>query len=571
MPFGPPRGNDNLPGFVPVPANVVVHSIETMALLQTADSRAGDVVYLRGFRTERDGGEGFFRWDATVEEVDDDGGTVIFGHGGGWRRIFSGPLYVTWFGMIGEYQTDWSTIPDANSDAYEACRAVAVATGCGIHFPKLPGLVRTVYQHSRTCEHPSMDPAWIITEGSVDTCRPLEVSADPGVETFHTGEQGNCWAIDGGPTGTMLGTGLIMNARMKNLIIRGAHVGNLSQAASAIDATANTYTIADHGFSTGDPVTLTNTGGAIPTSLAALTTYFLIVDDEDTLRFAATEDDAYDGTAIDWSGGSGTQRVVSSGSAVGLYVRASHQCIIEDVDVRDVTKTAFHVEGCTSIRFVNPRCSTNWQLFERIPLTGMRFTKRVSDTPPAGGSTMNVVVNGMMEGLSEGVGLRLEDFATQTLFLGGTTEGNATGILTETDAANHRFVAMQLDSNTLDIDGAGSFNTFEDLICTSGDNVTWRSGARGNVLRGGTYYGNTTTESTYAQAYDRVAIIDGGSIVDTVSSGDDRATWLVDIGGSIDRWTRSAPPEYADNAAALGGGLIAGDRYHTAGVLKVVT
>jgi hypothetical protein len=88
-------------------------------------------------------------------------------------------------------------------------------------------------------------------------------------------------------------------------------IKSTSQNASAIDATANTYTIAAHGIETGTRVQVANTGGAVPTGLAANTDYYAISIDENTLAFATTVENAEAGTAIDWSAGSGTQSVIS--------------------------------------------------------------------------------------------------------------------------------------------------------------------------------------------------------------------------------------------------------------------
>lgn len=87
-------------------------------------------------------------------------------------------------------------------------------------------------------------------------------------------------------------------------------VKSTSQNASAIDATANTYTFATaHGLVADQVVQLGNSAGAIPTSLAADTDYFVIVVSPTVISFAATAG----GAAINWSGGSGTQSVISNG------------------------------------------------------------------------------------------------------------------------------------------------------------------------------------------------------------------------------------------------------------------
>lgn len=74
------------------------------------------------------------------------------------------------------------------------------------------------------------------------------------------------------------------------------------------NATTNEITIVGHGLVTGDgPATPRNVGGALPGGLAALTDYWLIRIDNDTLKIATSSSNAMAGTAIDLTtSGSGT-------------------------------------------------------------------------------------------------------------------------------------------------------------------------------------------------------------------------------------------------------------------------
>jgi hypothetical protein len=72
-----------------------------------AGSRSGNVVVIaKGCITPGDGGGGVFFWDPTVTAIQDDGGTVIHVSGGGWRRVFDGPINVKWFGAVGNGNAD---------------------------------------------------------------------------------------------------------------------------------------------------------------------------------------------------------------------------------------------------------------------------------------------------------------------------------------------------------------------------------------------------------------------------------------------------------------------------------
>jgi len=77
--------------------------------------------------------------------------------------------------------------------------------------------------------------------------------------------------------------------------------GNYVVATTAVNITANTITIATHGFVYGDEVRYTNTGTVID-GLAADTSYFAIVVDKNTFKLATTFVAAYAGTAIDLFG-----------------------------------------------------------------------------------------------------------------------------------------------------------------------------------------------------------------------------------------------------------------------------
>jgi len=70
---------------------------------------------------------------------------------------------------------------------------------------------------------------------------------------------------------------------------------------TAIDTTANTLTAAAHGLTTGDRFRLRNVGGALPAStpsLAAVTDYFAIRVDANTIKVSDTNAHALAGTGI---------------------------------------------------------------------------------------------------------------------------------------------------------------------------------------------------------------------------------------------------------------------------------
>lgn len=78
--------------------------------------------------------------------------------------------------------------------------------------------------------------------------------------------------------------------------------------ATEVDTADNEVTIPAHGYVTGVAVTLTSTG-TLPAGLATATTYYLIVVDENTVKFASSLVNALAGTAID---------ITNEGSSAGV-------------------------------------------------------------------------------------------------------------------------------------------------------------------------------------------------------------------------------------------------------------
>lgn len=81
----------------------------------------------------------------------------------------------------------------------------------------------------------------------------------------------------------------------------------------------NTVTETAHGLVTGDRVTISNSGGALPAGLSA-TTYYIIRTDDNTLKFATTLANADAGTAVDITAaaGGGTHTINAQGH-IRLY------------------------------------------------------------------------------------------------------------------------------------------------------------------------------------------------------------------------------------------------------------
>lgn len=86
-----------------------------------------EFVFVQGYSSIGDGGEGIFFWDSSLTGVTDNDGTIILYNGtsttGVWKRVYSGPINVKWFGISG-------------TDNADAIQKAITATGKGVlYFP----------------------------------------------------------------------------------------------------------------------------------------------------------------------------------------------------------------------------------------------------------------------------------------------------------------------------------------------------------------------------------------------------------------------------------------------------
>ena len=76
--------------------------ISTIADLRNATSIESSVIYVRGYYSDGDGGEGLFYKDTSDTTSADNGGTIIVDSDGNrWKRVYSGSINVRWFGARG--------------------------------------------------------------------------------------------------------------------------------------------------------------------------------------------------------------------------------------------------------------------------------------------------------------------------------------------------------------------------------------------------------------------------------------------------------------------------------------
>lgn len=141
------------------------------------------------------------------------------------------------------------------------------------------------------------------------------------------------------------------------------------------EADDDTATATAHGLQTGDgPVRVSNSGGALPTGLAAGTDYYIIRTGANTFKFAASRPLALAGTAIDLTGdGTGTQTMSDTATSKRLVTLATH--FDTDSDLAGTNTLA-------ADSWVNPTLANN--TFEAGDELGAWYLEGGTATLPAG-------------------------------------------------------------------------------------------------------------------------------------------------------------------------------------------
>lgn len=93
-----------------VSASVITGNIATITALRSNTSATTPALFLQGYASTNDGGEGLFIYDPTDTTTSDDGGMVIVDASGHrWKRNRGSEVSVKWFGATGNGSTDDTT------------------------------------------------------------------------------------------------------------------------------------------------------------------------------------------------------------------------------------------------------------------------------------------------------------------------------------------------------------------------------------------------------------------------------------------------------------------------------
>lgn len=196
--------------------------------------------------------------------------------------------------------------------------------------------------------------------------------------------------------------------------------------------------------------------------------------------------------------GVGTVVINYTGSTIGLSVDAGstpgvfvQNITIENMTINaaNVATTAFFVRGITHSTFKNIRmrnfttvgllCNSYVSCyFENIYLTGnepgvttitatgIQLDKRGTGEQSSNGTFINPVIEGV-----SGVGISLVDAAMNT-FIGGSSEGNGTGVNIAAASLNNSIIGLDMEANTADVACAGLRNKFINCLSTTAFNIT---------------------------------------------------------------------------------------------------
>ncbi len=93
-------------------------TLATIAALVSHAYVSGDeIVFVQGYNTVGDGGEGLFLWDTNITSGYNTGTIIQYSTStlGAWKRLYSGSINVKWFGAISGNTSFNNTVPIQNA------------------------------------------------------------------------------------------------------------------------------------------------------------------------------------------------------------------------------------------------------------------------------------------------------------------------------------------------------------------------------------------------------------------------------------------------------------------------
>jgi hypothetical protein len=179
---------------------------------------------------------------------------------------------------------------------------------------------------------------------------------------------------------------------------------------------------------------------------------------------------------------------------------------LDNLEARNSTIGGFWCQGCVSDNWIAPVVSSNLELYTTQPQYGL-----ILDAFSSGSSGGETVTDMAMEGVSI-AGLWMESVLTSHIS-GGTSEGNATGILCSSSCDYNHFDMIDMEANPSgDLSVAGLQNVFTADLAI--DSNAFNNLARGNTVVGGDYGAITVASGAYGNTFEALtttaAIADSG-------------------------------------------------------------
>lgn len=146
----------------------------------------------------------------------------------------------------------------------------------------------------------------------------------------------------------------------------------------------------------------------------------------------------------------------------GVFIRGIGHSSFKNLRVKNFPTSAMRTNFMVSNVFENFVCSGNEGAFTTTPASGIILDKRNAGEQSSNCTFVNTIIEGVT-----GVGIDVVEGVENT-FIGGTSEGNGTGVVVGANSIDNTFISLDMEANTTsDVDCSGLRNTFINLLSTN--------------------------------------------------------------------------------------------------------
>lgn len=188
----------------------------------------------------------------------------------------------------------------------------------------------------------------------------------------------------------------------------------------------------------------------------------------------------------------------------GMYVSDVHHSEIADIEILKMSATGIGHDIVFSVAstYKNLKVSANSPGVSTLPATGIQLTR----TSGSNRTTDCTFINPIVEVVS-GTGIYIE-YGHNNIFIGGTSEGNATGMKISNESQYNNVIGLYCENNTVKDFHVedGNQNTFQGAYAnagSTGNGTYYIDAGEGNTIRNGLASGITiSATATYTGVYD---------------------------------------------------------------------